>query len=80
MKEYRHGGVIAGDLRVQAQDDTGGLRAINCSPVLSYWSSKDCSLGSWVKPVGGITRGTEIKYPVYVKHSTGSKLRCNVDL
>lgn len=80
MREYRHGRTIAGDLRVQAQDDTGGLRAINSSAVFSYWSSKDCSLGSRVNPVWGITRRTEIEYPVYVKHSTGSKLRCNVDL
>lgn len=68
-------------MRVQAQDDTGGPRAINSSsPALSYWSSQDCSLGSWVKPVWGITRRTEIEYPLYVKHSTGSKLRCNVEL
>lgn len=67
MKEYRHGGMIAGGLRVQAQGDTEGLRAINSSPVLSYWSSQDCSLGSWVKPVWGITRRTEVEYPVYVK-------------
>jgi len=43
--------MIAQHLRIQAQDDNGGLRAVNSSPVLSYWSSKDCSLGSWIKPV-----------------------------
>ena len=51
--------MIAGDLRVQAQDDIGGPRAINSSPVLSYWYSKDCNLGSWVNPVRRITRRTE---------------------
>lgn len=80
MKEHRHGEMIAGHLRRQAQDDTGGLRATKSLLVLSYCSSKNCSLGSWVKSVWGMTRRTEIKYLVYVKHSTGSKLRCNVEL
>lgn len=58
--------MIAGDLGVQVQNDSWGLRAINLLPGLSYRSLKGRSLGRWVKPVWGITRRTEIEYPVYV--------------
>lgn len=72
--------MIAGNLRVQAQNDSGGLRAITILPGLSCRSWKGHSLGRWVKSVWGITRRTEIEYPVYVKHCTDSKHRHNVDL
>lgn len=58
--------MIAGDLGVQVLNDSGGLRAINLLPALSYGSLKGRSLGRWVKPVWEITRRREIEYPVYV--------------
>lgn len=43
--------MIAESLKVQAHDDTRDPRVINTLLALSYWSLKECSLGSWIKPV-----------------------------
>lgn len=55
--------MIAEALKIQALNDTRGPRAINKSPAVNYWSLKECSLGSWIKPVLRITKRTKSKYP-----------------
>lgn len=59
MKAYRHGGMIAGDWRVQAEDETGHLRVKITLPVLSHWSSKLYRHGSRVKTAWGLTSNYE---------------------
>ena len=73
-------GMIWGDLKVQVQDDSGDLRAVNCSPGVSYWPLNKCNLGSCTKPVLEITQRTKGQYSIYVKHTIHSKTGCNVEL
>lgn len=53
IEDHKHR-MTAEALKIKAQDDTRGLKAINNSPTANYWS-KETNLENWAKTVSGIT-------------------------
>lgn len=63
-------------IRDGAQAGTGDSAAVTAHPP----SLKEMQTRSWIKPVLGGNKKKKNKYLTYVKHTTYSKLGCNVDL
>lgn len=61
MEKYKHE-MTAGTLKVWAQDDTGGPRAINNSSAVNCWLLKECNLGICAKPALGLTKLKHIQH------------------